>query len=44
MSWTETRAFLSMTGDLLPVQPLTIDIHETGLALAERYGLSTYAP
>ena len=26
----------------LPVQPLTIDIHETGLALAERYGLSTY--
>jgi len=26
----------------LPVQPLTIDIQETGLALAERYGLSTY--
>jgi predicted nucleic acid-binding protein len=42
MSWTETRAFLSMTSGVLPVQPLTIDIHETGLALAERYGLSTY--
>jgi predicted nucleic acid-binding protein len=42
MSWTETRAFLSMIRGLLPVQPLTIDIHETGLALAERYGLSTY--
>jgi predicted nucleic acid-binding protein len=42
MSWTETRAFLSMIRGLLPVQPLTIDIHETGLALAERYELSTY--
>ena len=42
MSWTETRAFLSMILGLLPVQPLTIEIHETGLALAERYGLSIY--
>ena len=42
MSWTETRAFLSMIRDLLPVQPITIDIHETGVVLAERYGLSTY--
>jgi predicted nucleic acid-binding protein len=42
LSWTETRAFLTMIRSLLPVQPLTIDIHETGLALAERYGLSTW--
>jgi len=42
MSWTETHAFLSMVRGLLPVQSLTIEIHETGLALAERYGLSTY--
>jgi predicted nucleic acid-binding protein len=42
MSWTETRAFLSMIRGLLPVQPLTIDIHETGLAVAERYGLSIF--
>ena len=42
MSWTETRAFLSAMRGLLPVQPLTIEIHETGLALAERYGLSTW--
>jgi predicted nucleic acid-binding protein len=42
MSWTETRAFLSAMRGLLPVHPLTIDIHETGLALAERYGLSTW--
>ena len=39
LSWAETRAFLSMLRALLPVQPLTIEIHETGLALAERYGL-----
>ena len=41
-SWAETRAFLSMIRSLLPVQPLTIDVHETELALAERYRLSTY--
>ena len=42
LSWTETRAFLSTMRGLLSVQPLTIDIHEAGLALAERYGLSIY--
>jgi predicted nucleic acid-binding protein len=42
LSWTETHAFLSLVRSLLPVQPLTIDIHEAGLALAERYGLSIY--
>ena len=36
MSWTETRAFLAMMRGLLSVQPLTIDIHEKGLRLAER--------
>jgi predicted nucleic acid-binding protein len=42
MPWTETRAFLSMMRGLLAVQPLTIDTHEAGLALAERYGFSTW--
>ena len=42
MSWPETRAFLSAIRDLLPVEPLTIDTHDVGLALAERHGLSTY--
>ena len=42
LSWTETRAFLTMIRGLLPVQPLTIDIHEAGVGLAERYGLSIY--
>jgi predicted nucleic acid-binding protein len=40
VSWTDTRAFLSMIRGLLPVEPVTIDVHETGLVLAERHGLS----
>ncbi len=42
MSWAETRAFLSMLRGLLAVHPVTLETHETGLELAERYGLSTY--
>lgn len=42
LSWTETHTLLSLVRSLLPVQPLTIDVHETGLALAERYGISVY--
>ena len=42
MSWQETQAFLSMVRSLLRVDPLTIETHETGLELAERYGLSLY--
>ena len=42
MAWTETRAFLSTIRLLLTVHAITIDIHETGLRLAERYGLSIY--
>jgi predicted nucleic acid-binding protein len=42
MSWTDTHAFLTMLRGLLTVHPLTLEIHETGLTLAERYGLSIY--
>jgi predicted nucleic acid-binding protein len=42
MSWADTHAFLDMLRGLLTVHPLTLETHETGLALAERYGLSTY--
>src|SRR5947209_1764492 len=37
LSWPETRAFLSLMRGLLPVEPITVRTHETGLALAERY-------
>ena len=42
MTWSETRALLSIIRALLPVQPISVAIHETGLALAERYSLSIY--
>ena len=42
MSWDETHALLDMLRGLLTVHPLTTDVHETGLRLAERYGLSIY--
>lgn len=42
MTWSETRALLSIIRALLPVQPISVEIHETGLALAERYSLSIY--
>ena len=42
LSWPETRAFLSLIRGLLPVEPVILKTHETGLALAERYRLSVY--
>jgi predicted nucleic acid-binding protein len=42
MSWAETHALLTMLRGLLTVHPLTVEVHETGLGLAERYGLSTW--
>jgi predicted nucleic acid-binding protein len=42
MSWTDTHAFLDMLRALLTVHPLTVETHETGLRIAERYGFSIY--
>ncbi len=42
MSWADTHALLSLIRGLLTVHPLTLETHETGLRLAERYGLSLY--
>jgi hypothetical protein len=42
MSWADTHALLTVLRGLLTVHPLTVEIHETGLGLAERYGLSIY--
>jgi predicted nucleic acid-binding protein len=41
MSWTDTHIFLS-TLRALTTHPVTLETHETGLALAERYGLSIF--
>jgi predicted nucleic acid-binding protein len=42
MSWVDTHALLTLLRGLLTVHPLTLDTHETGLRLAERYNLSIY--
>ncbi len=42
LTWPETHTLLSLVRGLLTVQPITIETHETGLAFAERYNLSTY--
>jgi predicted nucleic acid-binding protein len=42
LSWAETHALLGMIRDLLPVRSVTVAIHEAGLVLAERHGLSIY--
>ncbi|HEU0154973.1 MAG TPA: PIN domain-containing protein [Stellaceae bacterium] len=42
LDWEETHAFLSLLRGLLPVVPVTIETHDAGLVLAERYRLSIY--
>jgi predicted nucleic acid-binding protein len=42
MSWSETRTFLMEMQDLLAIIPLTLDIHQSGLRLAERYAFAIY--
>lgn len=42
LSWGELHLFLSTLRALLVVRPLTVEVHESGLALAERYRLPTF--
>ena len=42
MSWADTQAFLGLVRRLVTVHPVTVDIHDLGLGLAERYGFSIY--
>ena len=42
MSWSETKVLLTETQDLLAIIPLTLEIHQSGLRLAERHGFSIY--
>jgi predicted nucleic acid-binding protein len=43
MSWADTHAYLDLLRGLLTVHPFTLEIHEAGLRLAERYGFAIYA-
>ena len=42
MTWAEIRDVLATIRAICEVIPVTVEIHETGLAIAERYGLSFY--
>jgi predicted nucleic acid-binding protein len=42
MSWGDTHSFLSMLRTLLTVHPVTAEVHDEGLALAERHDLSIF--
>jgi predicted nucleic acid-binding protein len=42
LSWADTVDFLGLIRGLLAVQPVTVEMHRHGLALAERYQLSIY--
>jgi predicted nucleic acid-binding protein len=42
LDWDQIHAMLATFRGLLAVRPLTVEVHEAGLALAERYGLSVY--
>jgi predicted nucleic acid-binding protein len=42
MSWQETHDLLSSLRGLLTVHPVTVETHDLGLALAERYDLTIY--
>lgn len=41
-SWLETNRFLATLRGLLSVVPLSVDIHEAAMRLAERYGYGIY--
>ncbi|AUC56596.1 VapC toxin family PIN domain ribonuclease (plasmid) [Sagittula sp. P11] len=42
LSWEDTGAFLEGIKSLCPVEDLTIQTHQVGRALAEKYQLSVY--
>ncbi|MFP4195017.1 MAG: PIN domain-containing protein [Desulfobacterales bacterium] len=43
MSWEETNESLKLLRLVCPTDPLTLETHERGLLVAERYRLSIYA-
>ena len=42
MPWAEINQFLALLRSLCNVEPLTIETHDRGRAVAERHGLSVY--
>ena len=42
MRWAEMNQFLALLRSLCTVDPLTVETHDRGRAVAERYGFSVY--
>ena len=42
MPWSEINQFLALLRSLCAVEPLTVETHDRGRVVAERYGLSVY--
>jgi predicted nucleic acid-binding protein len=42
MSWGDTHRLLNTVRAFVKVEPLTLETHDAGLRLAERYGFSIY--
>lgn len=42
LDWPQTHRLLDLVQGLLAVEPVTVQTHASGLALAERYGFSVY--
>ena len=42
MSWVEINEVLALIRAICPTEPLTIETHDRGRLVAERYGLSVY--
>lgn len=42
MPWLEVNEVLGLIQSLCPVEPLTIELHNRGKRVSERYGLSVY--
>lgn len=42
MTWAEIRTVLDIIRKFCEVVPVTVEIHEIGLSIAERYGFSFY--
>ena len=42
LPWEETAAFLSLVRTLLHIVPMTLEVHEVGIAMAKRHGFAIY--
>lgn len=42
MSWPEVNEILALIKSICPIEPLTIQVHDQGIALAARYKINVY--